>query len=142
MPDISQYTRQALLNAFLGKTSAFGALASRPTIYIGLSSTTPTSSGGNVTEPSGGGYARVATAPTDWGTASAADPSEATNAAKIDFGTASGTWVSGANLTHAVAYDAATDGNFLGSGALAVAKPVFDGDPAEIPIGEAKIRFA
>jgi len=37
-----------------------------PTVYVALSSTTPDESGGSVTEPSGGSYARVSTAGTDW----------------------------------------------------------------------------
>lgn len=131
----SNYTAQAMLNSLFGKTSAFGALASRPTIYVGLSSTTPTETGTNVTEPSGSGYARVTTAPADWNAATSADPSLIDNLNAITFPTASGNWVASANLTHFVLYDAATVGNFLGFGALTVAKPVLSGDTASFATG-------
>lgn len=131
----SNYTAQAILNALFGKTSAFGALADAPTIYVGLSSTAPTETGTNVTEPDSGGYARVETSASDWEAATSADPSVVGNAEVIDFGTASGTWLAGANLTHVVLYDAATDGNFLAAGALVTPKPVTSGDPVSFPAG-------
>lgn len=126
-------TAQALLNSLFGKTSNFGALASRPTIYVALSSTAPAEDGTNVTEPSSGSYARVATAASDWNAATNADPSVVTNANPISFPAATGNWLSSANLTHFALYDAPTSGNFLGMGALSVAKPVLNGDTASFP---------
>lgn len=131
----SNYTAQALLNSLFGKTSNFGALASAPTIYVALSSTTPAEDGTNVTEPSGGSYARVATASTDWNAATLADPSLVDNANKISFPTATADWLSGANFTHVALYDAASAGNYLGSGALNTAKPVLNGDTPEFAAG-------
>lgn len=128
-------TAQAILNAFFGKTSNFGTLSSRPTIYVGLSTTTPAEDGTGVTEPSTGSYARVATATTDWNSATLADPSVVTNANAITFPTASGNWASSANMTYAVFYDASTSGNFLGFALLTVAKPVLSGDTASIAAG-------
>lgn len=138
---LSNYVHQALLNSLAGKTSAFGALASAPTIYLGLSSTTPTMTGTNVTEPSGGSYARVETAAADWAAATSADPSVLENGEEIAFPAATATWVSGANLTHFVLYDAGAAGNFLGFGALTVAKPVTDGDTARFAAGELELRL-
>lgn len=137
----SNRTAQALLNSLFGKTSNFGALATPPTIYVGLSSTTPGEDGTNVTEPSGGAYARVATAPSDWNAATLADPSLIDNANAITFATATATWLAGADLTHAVLYDAATAGNYVGSGLLAVAKPVTDGDTADIAAGDLNVTL-
>lgn len=134
-------TAQALLNSLFGKTSNFGALASAPTIYVGLSSTTPTETGTNVTEPSGGSYARVATAASDWNAATDADPSVVDNANAIEFPAATADWVSAANLTHFVLYDASSGGNFLGAGALSVAKPVLDGDTASFPAGSLTVSL-
>ena len=131
----SNYTHQALNNSLFGKTSAFGALATVPTIYAALSSTTPAMAGTNVTEPSGGAYARVATAPSDWDAATLADPSEVDNVAAVTFPTATADWLAAANLTHMAYYDALTAGNFLGFGALTVPKPVLNGDTASFPIG-------
>lgn len=137
MGGFSQTVRKALLDHYFGK-----ATLTPPTIYVGLSTTTPTSSGDNVTEPSTGGYARKATAASDWAAATTADPSLTTNVNAITFTAASGTWSSGSNMTHAVLYDAATAGNFIGFGALSVAKPVTFGDTANIPVGDLDITLA
>jgi len=128
-------TAQALLNSLFGKSSNFGALASAPTIYVGLSSTTPTESGGNVTEPSTGSYARVATAASDWNAATNADPSVIDNAEPIEFPTATADWLTGADLTHFVLFDASTSGNVLASGELDTPKPVLDGDTISFAAG-------
>jgi hypothetical protein len=128
-------TAQAILNALFGRTSNFGALASAPDIYVGLSSTAPAEDGTNITEPSTGSYARVATIAADWANATLADPSSIENAEDIDFAQADADWLAGADLTHAVLFDAATDGNYIGSGALVQDKPVLDGDTAKIVAG-------
>jgi len=128
-------TAQALLNSLFGKSSNFGALASAPTIYVGLSSTAPTESGGNVTEPSTGSYARVATAASDWNAATNADPSVIDNAEPIEFPTATADWLTGADLTHFVLFDASTSGNVLASGELDTPKPVLDGDTISFAAG-------
>lgn len=131
----SNRTAQALLNALFGKTSNFGALASAPDLYVGLSSTAPAEDGSNITEPSTGSYARVATDPADWNAATNADPSVVTNAEAVTFPTASGDWLTAADLTHFFIADAATSGNVIGSGALDDAKPVLNGDTATFPAG-------
>lgn len=131
MSSFSNYTAQAMLNSLFGKTSNFGALASVPTLYVALSSTTPTETGTNVTEPSGGAYARKATVAGDWNAATSADPSVVDNANALTFVQATADWVAGADLTHFVLYDALTSGNFLGFGALTTAKPVLNGDTPE-----------
>lgn len=134
-------TAQALLNSLFGKSSNFGALASAPTIYVGLSSTTPTESGGNVTEPSTGSYARVATAAADWNSATNADPSVIDNANPIEFPTATADWVGGSNLTHFVLFDAASSGNVLASGALDTPKPVLNGDTISFAAGDLEVSL-
>ena len=136
---LSNYTHAALLDALFGNTSDLGALASEPTIYVGLSSTTPAQDGSSVTEPSGAAYARVSTASSDWTAATAADPSVVTNANPIDFATATADWASGSDLTHLVLFDAATSGNLLGFGALTTAKPVLDGDTASFAAGDLQV---
>jgi hypothetical protein len=98
------------------------------TLYLALSSTTPTEAGGNVTEPSGGAYARVATTAADWSAASGTAPATKTNTATFTFPTATADWLAGANLTHFVLYDASTSGNVIAWGAFTTAKPVLNGD--------------
>lgn len=98
------------------------------TKYIGLSTTTPTRSGGNFTEPSTGAYARVPTTSADWSAASSSAPAVKSNSLAKTFPTATGTWSSGANMTYFGLFDASTAGNLLAFGALTVPKPVASGD--------------
>lgn len=121
------YLANKLIDHQLGKTSY-----TMPTVYVGLSSTTPTLAGANITEPSGGSYARVATSGATW---TAASNGSTSNAAAITFPTATADWVSGSNLTYGVLYDAASAGNVLAYGVLTVAKNVLNGDTASIAIG-------
>lgn len=103
------------------------------TLYLGLSSTTPTEAGGNITEPSGGSYARVATVAADWSAASGTAPATKTNTATLTFPTASADWASAANLTHFILYDHITNtaaANIVAWGAFTTAKPVLNGDTA------------
>lgn len=121
------YLQNKLIDHSNGKTSY-----TMPTVYVGLSSTTPTLAGTGVTEPSSGAYARVATSGATW---AAAASGASSNAATITFPTATGDWLSGANLTYGLLYDAATSGNLLGYGVLSVARNVLNGNIASIPIG-------
>lgn len=109
----STYMNNQLLNA------AFGGAAYTPpaTIHIGLSSTTPTAAGGNVTEPITGAYARVAIPNNiaNWPTTSTASKSNA-NAITLPVSTAA--WLASAPLTNFLIYDAATAGNLLAFGTL------------------------
>ena len=101
--------------------------------YIGLSSTTPTEAGTNLTEPSTGSYARVSTSAGDWAAASGTAPATKTNTATFTFPTATADWASAANLTHFTLHDHITNtaaANFIAWGALTVAKPVLNGDTA------------
>lgn len=95
--------------------------------YVGLSKSAPTVAGGNVSEPSGGGYTRVAmtgmSAPTN---------GVIKNGQEVAFAEASGNW--GA-ITHVVVYDAATGGNLLMYSELPAAKTVTSGDQARFKVG-------
>lgn len=119
----------AVLNHLFGK-STWTAPAG---VYLGLSSTTPTKSGTNVTEPSGGNYSRrqLLAAELD-----AASGSANTNNVELAFAPATADWLAAADLTHIVMYDASSGGNFLGFGALAVAQKVRSGDTFRIPVGD------
>ncbi len=132
-----QSVRKALLDHYFGKSTL-----TPPTIYVGLSSTTPTSAGANVTEPSGGDYGREATAAVDWNPSTEADPCVLDNLNAVTFAQATANWVAGADLTHAVLFDAITGGNVIAWGALAVAKPVLDGDTAEYAAGSIDVTMA
>ena len=140
---LSEYTDQALLNSLFGKTSNFGALATAPTLFVGLSSTTPNPDGTGVTEPVGNGYARVSTPAATWGAASLANPSAITNSgAVIAFPTATGSWAAGVNMTYLVFFDAASGGNVIGFGALTTPKPVLSGDTAQFNSSSLTVTMA
>lgn len=105
------------------------------TKFIGLSTTTPTEAGGNFTEPSTGGYARVSTATADWSAASGTAPAVKTNTAVKTFPTATADWSAAANMTYFGLFDASTAGNLQAFGLLTVAKPVLNGDTASFAAG-------
>jgi hypothetical protein len=109
--------------------------------FVGLSSTTPTETGTNFTEPSGGAYARVSTAPANWNAATGGDPSVIDNSAVITFPTATADWASAANLTHFGLFTAATGGTVQMWGALTTAKNVLNGDTASFAAGALDVKL-
>ena len=111
------------------------------TMYLALSTTTPTEAGGNFTEPSTGAYARVATAAADWGAATGTAPAKKGNTAVLTFPTATADWSAAANMTYFGLYDASTAGNLLCFGALTVAKPVLNGDTASFAAAALQIEL-
>ena len=111
------------------------------TLYIGLSSTTPTEAGGNFTEPSTGSYARVSTTASDWSAASGTAPAVKTTTATKTFPAATADWASGSNLTHFGLFDASSAGNLIAWGALTTAKPVLNGDTASFAAGALTLKL-
>lgn len=122
---LSLYLRNKLLDHMHGK-----AAFTMPTVYLGYSTTAPNASDGNVTEPTGNGYARVQAPASSWTSASAG---AITNSADIVFPTASGSW---GTVTHVVAYDALTSGNLLWSDDI-TSQSVPAGVQPRIPAGDA-----
>ena len=104
--------------------------------YIGLSSTEPNISGGNVTEPStsGTGYARVQL--TDLN-----EPADGVVSNKniISFPSSTTSW---GTMTHYVIYDAASDGNLLMYGNLSVSRTIESDTILSINSGELEISIA
>jgi hypothetical protein len=112
-------------------------------VYIGLSSTTPTKAGGNITEPVGGGYARVLK-PNDVTNWPAAAASLKSNGTVITFPPASATWAAGANMTHMVIWNDPTGTattNVIAWGAMTTPKPVLSGDTASFAIGAVDLQL-
>jgi hypothetical protein len=133
MPGFTDTAEKGLLDYFV---ATYGVT----TKYIGLSSTTPTEAGANITEPTAGAYARVATTSADWSAASGSAPAVKTNTAVKTFPTATADWLSAANLTYFVIFDAATTGNALAfgllqSGGVAQPKAVLAGDTPSFAAG-------
>jgi hypothetical protein len=98
-------------------------------LYIALSTTDPTDSGGSIAEPSGNGYARVSTAGTDWNVAAAGATS---NANDITFPEATGSW---GTISHFAIFDASTAGNMIAHGDLTASKAIDNGDTAKFAGG-------
>ncbi|GIM45245.1 hypothetical protein DNHGIG_07940 [Collibacillus ludicampi] len=125
-------------NTFLNLV--FGGTGYTPpaTLYVGLSTTTPTTSGGNITEPSGNGYARVAVAnnPTNWPAASNGSKS---NGTAITFPAATGPW---GTVTYFFIADAPTGGNVLGYGALTAAQTINQGDTLSFAAGALTVSMS
>jgi hypothetical protein len=110
--------------------------ATRPTAwYVGLFTAAPSDTGGG-TEVTGNGYARVATGTI---TVSGTSPTNATNAAAIEFAAASGgNW--GA-IGWAAIFDADTGGNMIAWAALSTSRTINDGDVLRIPAGDLDVTL-
>ncbi len=106
-------------------------------LYVGLSTTTITDAGGNITEPSGNNYSRVSVAKntTNWPVASGGAIS---NGVAITFPTASGSW--GTVIDFFIS-DASSGGNIYGYGTLTVSKAVSSGDTVSFAIGDLDITL-
>jgi hypothetical protein len=82
MSGLSQVYEKKVLEVLVGKTAL-----STPTAYVALLTAVPTSAdtGATITEATYTGYARKATAGSDWAAAVAGTPSSITNANAITF---------------------------------------------------------
>jgi hypothetical protein len=119
----TDFLENKLLDHVLGP-AAYSAPAN---VYIGLSTTTPLDDGSNFTEPSGGGYARVAVPnnPANWPAAVAGSKQ---NANPVTFNEATLPWNV---ITYLGIFDQLTGGNLLMYGALTAPKTIATGDVAQ-----------
>ena len=114
----------------------FGAAAytAPVTLWVGLSTTTITDAGGNITQPVGGSYSRVSVTnnATNFPASSGGAKS---NGTAITFAIATGSW---GTCTDFFIADSDTGGsnNILGYGVLTVAKTISSGDIASFAIGD------
>lgn len=127
-----------LENELLDHVFGGAAYTAPATLHVGLSTTTITDAGGNITEPSGNGYARVSVTNNATNFPAASGGAKA-NGTAIDFGSASGgAW---GTVTDFFIADASSGGNILGYGALSASKTIADGDSANFPIGDLDITL-
>jgi len=124
MGSFGNYSEDKILDHVTGKTSF-----TMPTAYVALSTADPTDDASGIAEPSGNGYARVATTGAAW---DAASGGATANAAAISFPTASGSW---GTITHFALYDASTDGNMLAHGELDTPTAITTNQIATFAIG-------
>lgn len=128
-------TTNHMLNRIMGNVFRTQTSPALPTnYYIGLSTSTPTAAGGNVTEPSGGGYARKQltglSAPTN---------GVITNNSAIAFNESTASW---GTVTYFVIYDAATNGNLLFYDKLTSSRAVEANTVITIKEGALKLTLA
>jgi hypothetical protein len=131
MGSFSDYWEDEILDHVFGK-----GVYTPPTIYVALSTADPTDDGSGLAEPSGNGYARVATSGADW---DAASGGALDNANAITFPEASGSW---GTITHFALYDAATNGNMLAHGALDSSEAISSGEVPRFPAGDLDVSLA
>lgn len=128
-------TTNHMLNRIMGNVFRTQTSPALPTnYYIGLSTSTPTAAGGNVTEPSGGGYARKQltglSTPTN---------GVITNNSAIAFNESTASW---GTVTYFVIYDAATNGNLLFYDRLTSSRAVEANTVITIKEGALKLTLA
>jgi len=124
MGSFADFIEDKFLDHLVGKTAY-----TMPTAYLGLSTVDPEDDASGLAEPSGGSYARVATAGADWNAASGGSIS---NAQDITFPEATGDW---GTCTHFALFDAASGGNMLAHGSLASSKHIESGEIAKFAGG-------
>lgn len=106
--------------------------------FVAASTTTPTETGTNFTEPVANGYARVSTAAADWNAAVDGDPTVLDNLNAITFPTATGSW---GTITHLGLFTVSTAGTVQMWGALAVSKAITTNDVLEVPAGDFDVKL-
>lgn len=129
----TNYLEKKLLDYLFSKASY-----TQPTIYVGLSTADPGEDASTLAEPSGSGYARVATVAGDWNAATLG-VGTLTNANSITFPTATGSW---GTVTYVCLFDAASGTNLLGSGALTSGTSVSSGEIATFAAGAITVSLA
>lgn len=128
--------KAAVLDALYGKQT----LTVPSTLYIGLSTTAPNPDGTNFTEPSGGGYARVAVQndSTYWYDATEDNPSIKANKLPILFPEATDDW---GTVTHFGVFDADENGNLLDWAQLTSSFAVGTGHQPQFREGDLQTRL-
>lgn len=102
------------------------------TYYLGLSTTTPTNAGNNISEPAGASYERLAL-DNDTTTFESLTSRTVTNAITLEFVQALESW---GLCTHFVLFDSPTTGDFHGWGALTPALNVVATDTVTFDPGD------
>jgi len=127
MSDAKSTALENLILDHIFNTSAFTVPEAAP--KVALSTADPTEDGSGLSEPGGGGYARVQTAAADW---SAASVGSLHNDNAISFGTATASW---GTLSHFALYGSASGqpGTMYYYGTLSASKTVGSGDVTQFP---------
>lgn len=130
MAGFSDYLEDKVLDHVFGGT----AYTAPTTLYVALYTAAPSDTGGG-TEVSGGSYARQ----TATFTVSGTSPTQASNAAAIEYPTATGSY---GTVTSVGVFDALTSGNLLAYADLDASKVVSTGDVFRFDAGDLDITLA
>lgn len=130
MGSFSDYLENEILDHIL-KVGIFPVVPLN--IYVALSTADPLDDGSGVTEPSGGGYARVLC-----NTWAAAAIRVTSNTNTIQFAQATADW---GNITHFALFDAITGGNMLAHGSLTTPRYISAGQTYSVAAGGLTISF-
>jgi hypothetical protein len=133
MGSLADYAENKILDHLFGAV----AFTAPGTLYFGLSTSTITDAGGNITEPSGNAYARVAITNNATNFPAAAGGSKS-NGAAITFPQASGSW---GTVVDFFLSDAVSGGNIIAYGTLTTPKAITNGDTAAFGIGDFNITL-
>ena len=130
---LSNYAENLILNSLFGGTT----LTPPTNLYFGLSTTTITEAGTNITEPSGNGYTRLSITnnATNFPVTSTGTK---TNGTTLTFPTSTGTW---GTIIDFFVSDASTSGNIICYGTLSTAKNVTSGDILSFGVGNLTITL-
>lgn len=127
MGSLSDYSENELLDHLLG----VGAYTPPATVYLGYSTADPLDDASGLAEPGSGNYSRKAA------TFNAA-ASRALDNQLVTFDLANGDQ---GTITHYAIFDAASAGNMLAHGSLAVSKEVVSGNTPSLGAGEVEVSF-
>ncbi len=130
MAGFSDYLEDKVLDHVFGGV----AYTAPATLYVALYTVAPTDTGGG-TEVTGGSYARQ----TSTFTVSGTDPTTATNAAAIEYPTATGDY---GTVVAVGILDALSGGNLLAYADLTTSKTVSTGDVFRFDAGDLDITLA
>ena len=130
---LSNYSENLILNSIFG-----GVILTPPTnLYFGLSTSSISEAGTNITEPSGNGYARVTVANNTTSFPTTTTGTKA-NGTTVAFPSSSGSW---GTITDFFVSDAISGGNILCYGTLSTAKSVTSGDILSFGVGNITITL-
>jgi hypothetical protein len=99
---------------------------------MGLSTTTPTTSGGGITEPAGSGYSRQSITFNP----SSGNPGQISNDSQINFTANGGDW---GTIVYGLVYDGQTLGHCWAVGPLDAARVIQNGDTLQFSQGSLTI---
>lgn len=142
MPGYGKRQAKESLNHTFGKTPDTTPVG---VIYVAMNTGDPGEDGQTANEASGGSYARVLTAASDWNAATDATPSVTSNANAVAFATATADWSAGADMTNFSLWKSlsgTTEADYIGTGTLEQDRAVLDEDDPEFGAGTLKMTMS